>query len=1056
MLSRLLGVSVRFRFLLVALAAGVIIAGILRLPQTHVDVLPETSPTVVEVQTEALGLSAPEVESLVTVPLEKNLLEGVLNVTNVTSNSIPGLSSIDLHFAPGTNLYQARQLVQERLTAAFVLPNVSKPPVMLQPVSSTSNVMIVGLSSRTLSQIDLSVLARWTIIPRLLGVAGVANVATFGQADRQLQVLVKPSVLAAHHISLAQVIRSAGNSQLVSPLSFLAGSTPGTGGFLESPNQRLTIRHILPFGTPANLAQVPVSDVHGKPLVLGDLARVVQGHQPLVGDALVGQGSGLLLVISKLPSASVPAVTMGVQQALTGLKPGLPHVRFDTSLFRPASYLAAATSNITLALITAGLLALLALVLLLLSLRTAAISAITIVLSVLAATAVLQALGYSFNVLVLLGLLIAVGIVVDDAVRGACALTAELADERREAAARPVATVVAAAYRDFTGPLAAASVAALVCVAPLFFASGLTASFLHPAAVAFALAVLASMLVALTVGPALAAVFFSVRRRSRRGYAIARRIGAGCTAVLRGMVRARAWALLVACLAGLAALLVVMPRMHPRPPAFQDRNLVINWSGAPGMSLPELTRVTALTDKALLAVPGVRGVGASLGRAVTSDQFDNTNSGQIWVTIRPDADFDKTVATVRSIVAGTPGMRASVSTYEHHSLHGALAGPARDVVVRVYGPDLTRLPALAGQVRSLMAGAKGLGPGHVQLPVDQPEINIEVKLLQAKLHGLTPGEVRREAATLLLGLTVGNFFQSEKVFDVTVQAQPAVRDSLTSINNMLIDAGNGGHIRLGDVAKISVAPEPLDIKHQAMSPYLDVVAPLARGASAKPAEAVVASKLAAMRFPLEYHAEIVGTGTGGTSRTLFVSYLIVALVGLLLIGQAALASWRLAGLVLAALVVPVAAAALVASALGTTSLSAAAGVVGVLVLAIRQAIAVAARIRRRHASDGNGLTADLVVAAVADAAGPLITSALVTAYLLVPLIVLGYRPGTEVVHAAAVVIACGLAVATVVNLLLLPAAYLALGPAAARPEAEEAEDVARELAWAQPAAGPES
>ncbi len=720
MLSRLLGASVRFRFLLVALAAGIMIIGILRLPQMHVDVLPETSPTVVEVQTEALGLSAPEVESLVTVPLEKNLLEGVLNVTNVTSNSIPGLSSIELHFAPGTNLYQARQLVQERLTAAFVLPNVSRPPVMLQPVSSTGNVMIVGLSSSRLSQIDLSVLARWTIIPRLLGVAGVANVSTFGQADRQLQVLVKPSVLAAHHISLAQVIKAAGNSQLVSPLSFLAGSTPGTGGFLESPNQRLTIRHILPFGTPANLAQVPVSDANGKPLLLGDLATVVQGHQPLVGDALVGKGSGLLLVISKLPSASVPAVTTGVQQALAGLRPGLPHVHFDTSLFRPASYVTAATDNVELALIAAGLLALLALVLLLLNLRAAAISAITIALSLVAATVVLQALGYSFNVLVLLGLVLALGLVVDDAVRAACAVSAELADERQEAAGRPVAAVVAAAYRDFTGPLAAASVAALVCVAPLFFATGLTATFLRPAVVAFALAVLASMLVALTVAPALTAVFFAVRRRGRRGYAAAARIGAGCAAVLRGMLGLRAWALLITCLAGLAALLVVVPKLHPRPPAFQDRNLVINWSGAPGMSLTELTRITSLTDKAILAVPGVRDVGASLGRAVTSSQLVNANSGQIWVTVRPDADYGATVAAVRSIVQGTPGMRGTVSTYEHHSLHGALAGPPHDVVVRVFGPDLSRLTALAGQVRSVMSGVAGLGPPHVQMPVDQP------------------------------------------------------------------------------------------------------------------------------------------------------------------------------------------------------------------------------------------------------------------------------------------------------------------------------------------------
>ena len=178
-------------------------------------------------------MSAPEVESLVTVPLEKNLLEGVMSVTDVTSDSVPGLSAIQLHFAPGTDLYHARQLVQERLTQAFVLPNVSKPPAMLEPVSSTSDVMIIGLSSARLSLIDLSVLARWTIVPRLLGLAGVADVSTFGQADRQLQVMVDPAQLAARHVSLAQIIDTVGNAQLVSPLSYLEASTPGTGGSLK-------------------------------------------------------------------------------------------------------------------------------------------------------------------------------------------------------------------------------------------------------------------------------------------------------------------------------------------------------------------------------------------------------------------------------------------------------------------------------------------------------------------------------------------------------------------------------------------------------------------------------------------------------------------------------------------------------------------------------------------------------------------------------------------------------------------------------------------------------
>ena len=259
MLRSLISASVRFRFLVIAVAAGVMALAVATVPGIHADVLPETAPVTARIQTEAPGLSAPEVESLVTVPLEKNLLEGVMGVTDVTSDSIPGLSQINLHFAPGTNLYQARQLVQERLTQAFVLPNVSKPPVMLQPVSSTGNVMLIGLTSRQLSQIDLSVLARWTIVPRLLGVAGVADVSTFGEADRQLQVLVDPARLAARHITLAQIIETAGNAQLVSPLSYLEGSTPGTGGFLEGPNQRITIEPVLPFGTPANLGQVPVT-----------------------------------------------------------------------------------------------------------------------------------------------------------------------------------------------------------------------------------------------------------------------------------------------------------------------------------------------------------------------------------------------------------------------------------------------------------------------------------------------------------------------------------------------------------------------------------------------------------------------------------------------------------------------------------------------------------------------------------------------------------------------------------------------------------------------------
>jgi Cu/Ag efflux pump CusA len=411
----IVNLSIRFRLPVLALAAGIMIVGALQLSRMPADVLPETSPVVVDVQTEALGLSGPEVESLVTVPLEKELLEGVMGVTDVTSDSVPGLSAIELHFAPGTSLYHARQLVQERLTQAFVLPNVSRPPVILQPLSSTSDVMLIGLSSARLSVIDLSVLARWTIAPRLLGLAGVANVSTFGQADRQLQVLVDPARLAADGVTLAQVIETTGNAQLVSPLSYLEASTPGTGGFLEDRDQRITIQPVLPFGTSANLAQLPIAGASGG-LRLGNVAQVVQDHQPLIGDGQVRGTSGLVLVVQKLPSASVTTVTREVDQALAALRPGLPGVRIDASLFRQHTYLESALGNLREAVIAAMALAALALIVLLLGLRAAFAALVAVIISLGAATDVLYLLGYTFNALVTLGLLLALAVVVGDAV----------------------------------------------------------------------------------------------------------------------------------------------------------------------------------------------------------------------------------------------------------------------------------------------------------------------------------------------------------------------------------------------------------------------------------------------------------------------------------------------------------------------------------------------------------------------------------------------------------------------------------------------------------------
>jgi Cu/Ag efflux pump CusA len=294
MMHWIISSSLRLRVLVIAFAAVLVGVGIWQLRGTPLDVVPEFSPPALQVKTEALGLSSAEVESLITVPLEADLLNGVPWLQSIESESITGLSSIEMFFVPGTDLMHARQMVQERLTQAHALPNVSSPPLLLQPVSTASRIMNIGLSSKTVSLIEMSVQAQWTIVPRLVGVPGVANVSVWGLRKRQLQVQVDPNRLHANKVTLEQVVKTAGEAVWASPLTFLNSSTPGTGGFIDTPNQRLGVRHLSPIATAGDFAKVPV---FGTSLALGEIADVVEDHQPLIGDAIIKDGPGLMLVV---------------------------------------------------------------------------------------------------------------------------------------------------------------------------------------------------------------------------------------------------------------------------------------------------------------------------------------------------------------------------------------------------------------------------------------------------------------------------------------------------------------------------------------------------------------------------------------------------------------------------------------------------------------------------------------------------------------------------------------------------------------------------------------
>ncbi|MFN8638062.1 MAG: efflux RND transporter permease subunit [Dehalococcoidia bacterium] len=423
MLQRAVDATLSRKLMVLVLAGALIALGYSQLQAANVEALPEFSPVRVEVQTEALGLSAEEVEQLITVPMEADLLNGVAWVSDIHSRSISGLSSIVMTFEPGTDLFRARQMVQERMTQAHALPNVSRPPVMVNPLASESRVLNVGLSSKQVSLVDLSTVARWTVVPRLLGVPGVANVSIYGQRERQLQVQANPRKLADEQVTLQDLIATTGNALWVSPLSFLEASTPGSGGFVDTPNQRISVQHIPSISEAVDLEGVAMEG--SSEATLGDVARVTEDHQPLIGDAVVAGGNGVLLVIDRYAWASSRDVTVGVERAFTELAGGLAGIDVDLNLYRASDYVARAETNTQrAALMGAALLALVTLALAS-NWRVGLIALATIAVSAAAAFAVIGYRDITLNAMVIGGLVLALGVIVDDAIG-----TAEAARQR--------------------------------------------------------------------------------------------------------------------------------------------------------------------------------------------------------------------------------------------------------------------------------------------------------------------------------------------------------------------------------------------------------------------------------------------------------------------------------------------------------------------------------------------------------------------------------------------------------------------------------------------------
>ena len=1028
LMRQIIATSLRFRFIVIALAVGLMIFGAAQVRAMPVDVFPEFAPPKVEIQTIAIGLAAEEVEQLVTVPIEQSLA-GIDGLETIRSKSVIQLSQVVLLFKPGTNELKARQLVAERLAQITPsLPTWAAPPVMLQPLSATSRVMKIGLSSDTVDQIDMSMISYWTIRPRLLSVPGVANIAIWGEQIDMLAVQAIPDRMIEKGVALTDIMDAVSETLDDGLLQFNPGNFTGTGGYVDTPNQRFVIRHVPPVVTVNDLGHVTVPGRDGAAVPLTDVVELVRDHQPLIGEAVINDGPGVMLIVEKFPWANTLDVTRGVEEALQDLRPGLTGIEIDPTIFRPASFIELALQNLSNALILGSVLVFVILVIFLFEWRTALISLVAIPLSLMAAAMVLYIRDVTINTMVLAGFVISVGVVVDDAIIDVENITRRLRQARLAGSTRSTASIILESSLEVRSAIVYATLIDVIAVSPVFFISGLSGAFFQPLVVSYGLAVLASLVVALTVTPALAFILLRNAPIEKQRSPVTKRLQDAYAGFIARVLRGTRPAFITVGLVSVVGLGVWPQLGQSLLPDFKERDFLMHWVTAPGTSVGEETRISIKACNELRSIPGVRNCGSHIGQAFVADEPYGVEFGENWISVDPNVDYEKTRAAVVEVVDGYPGLRRDVQTYLKERIREVLTGSSDAIVVRIYGPDLEVLKDLADDVEERLGAIPGIIDLSTEQLIDIPQIQVKVDLARAQAYGVKPGDVRRVASTYMAGEEVGDIFNTGKAYDVVVWSKPEDRGSLTDVENLLVDTATGGKVALKDVADVTVAPTAGHVNHEQTARRITVSANLS-GRDLGAATADVKAALATVPFPQEYYPELAGEyQERQKAQDRLLLFAIAAAIGVFLLLQASFGSTRLA--ILSFLTLPSAlVGGILAAWLGTgvISLGALVGFFTVLGIAARNGIMMINHFQHLEKYEGMEFGPALVVRGARERLAPILMTALATGLALVPLVIAGDLPGAEIEHPMAIVILGGLVTSTLLNLFVVPSLYLRFG-----------------------------
>jgi Cu/Ag efflux pump CusA len=656
----------------------------------------------------------------------------------------------------------------------------------------------------------------------------------------------------------------------------------------------------------------------------------------------------------------------------------------------------------------------------------------------MAGVLVLYFTGASLNTMILAGFVIAIGVVVDDAIIDVENIVRRLRQYRIEGVDKSTARIILEASLEVRQAIIHATLIDVVVLIPILFLGGLSGAFFRPLAVSYGLAVMASMVVALTVTPALCYVFLRNAPIEHREPVFVRWLHRIYEPVLVRIVRKPNpifVATAVVMLIGIGVLPLLGESLFPE---FKERDFLMHCISKPGTSVVEERRIVSRISKELRQIEGVRNFGSHIGMAMMADEVCGVNFGENWISIAPDADYDETLERIEKVVYGYPGLFRNVETYLNERIDEVLSGSSETFVVRIYGPDLKQIHAKADEVEQALKSIPGIIDLHVQLQSEVPQLQVEVDLAKARKLGLKPGDVRRSAATLLSGEEVGDLFIDGKAYDVNVWSTPATRHSVDSVRDLPIDTPDGGRVRLADVADVRIAPAQSVIYRENASRRIDVSANVdAPDLGAVMAE--VKHRLDTVKFPLGYHAEVFGEyAERQAAQRHMLLFAIGGIIGVFLILFASFGNMRLA--ILGFLTLP---SALVGGLLaayftgGVVTLGSLVGFLTVFGIAARNKIMLINHYQHLETFEGEKFGPELAVRGALERLSPILMTALATGLALVPLIVAGDIPGHEIEYPMAIVILGGMITSTLLNLFVVPSLYLQFGQSKKAPTKDE-------------------